>query len=146
MDSIDQLILAELKINGRATAATISQKVNLTVPAVLERMRKLTRAGIIQGYTVKINRQKIGLKLLAYVLVRLEGSAEIPAFRARALHYPCVLECHHMAGAYDYLLKVALADTAALEAFLTDELKADGGIAQTDTMIVLASIKEEIHG
>ena len=109
-------------------------------------MRKLARAGIIQGYTVRINRQKIGLKLLAYVLVRLDGTADIPAFRERALRYPSVLECHHVAGAYDYLLKVALADTAALEAFLTDELKADGGIAQTDTMIVLATLKEETNG
>lgn len=146
MDSIDQMILSELKVNGRATAATISQKVNLTVPAVLERMRKLARVGIIQGYSVKINRHKIGLKLLAYVLVRLDGTADIPAFRARASRYPSVLECHHMAGAYDYLLKVALSDTAALETFLTDELKAGGGVAQTDTMIVLATLKEETYG
>jgi len=146
MDSIDRLILSELTVNGRATAATISQKVNLTVPAVLERMRKLSRSGVIQGYTVKINRQRVGLGLLAFVQVRLEGSADIPAFRARMTTYACVLECHHTAGAYDYLLKVALADTAALETFLTDELKAGGGVAETNTMIVLTTLKEECHG
>lgn len=143
MDLTDQAILEALKHNGRASAAAIGKSVNLSVPAVLERMRKLTQSGIIQGYTVRINRQKTGQKLLAFVFVRLNGSSDTDAFRQQVAGYSCVLESHHITGGYDYLLKVCAEDTAALESFLTERLKASGVIAETNTMIVLATQKEE---
>ncbi len=142
MDAMDGAILGALKENGRASASVIGKKVNLSVPAVLERIKKLTHAGVIEGYTVKVSRAKAGLGLLAFVFVRLHGKESIQPFRSAAVQFACVLECHHMAGEYDYLLKVAVADTAALEQFLTGELKAVKGVAGTNTMIVLATMKE----
>lgn len=145
MDKTDELILNALKVNARASAAAIGKQVNLSVPAVLERMKKLALSGVIEGYTVRINRQKIGGKLLAFVFVRLDGNSQIQSFREQAVCFTCVLECHHIAGEYDYLLKVALEDTAALERFLSNDLKAISGVAETNTQIVLATLKEEIN-
>jgi Lrp/AsnC family leucine-responsive transcriptional regulator len=145
VDALDSAILNVLKENGRAPAAAIGKRVNLSVPAVLERMKKLTQAGIIEGYTVKISRQKTCRKLLAFVFVQLKENECIQPFREEVVRLDGVLECHHMAGEYDYLLKVAVEDTAALEEFLTGSLKSMKGVAATNTMIVLKSLKEEIN-
>lgn len=143
MDSTDTQILSLLRQNARLSAAAIARQVNLSVPAVLERMKKLRISGVIGGYTIRVDRPKTGLRLLAFVAVRLAGNADIGAFRALATAFPCVLECHHIAGEYDYLLKVAAEDTAALERFLSNELKRIGGVSGTNTQIVLATLKEE---
>lgn len=143
MDGIDSQILESLRHNARMSAAAIARQVNLSVPAVLERMKKLRDGGVISSYTVRVDRPKTGLRLLAFVSVRLTGSADIAAFREQAAAFPCVLECHHIAGEYDYLLKVAVQDTAALERFLSEQLKRIGGVSGTNTQIVLATLKEE---
>ena len=145
MDATDLGILEALRQNGRASAAAIGKRVGLSLPAVRERMKKLELAGVIQGYTVRIGRSAMGLSLLAFVLVRLAGSADTEGFRVAAANFPCVVECHHLAGAYDYLLKVALEETHALERFLTDQLKRAPRVAETNTMIVLATLKEAPH-
>jgi len=145
LDHIDQQILEELKQNGRASAAWLGKKVALSVPAVLERIRKLTQSGIILGYSAHIDRSKLGYKLLAFIFVRLDSSAEICHFREAVVCFPQVLECHHIAGEYDYLLKVTVEDTAALEHFLTDTLKTIPGVTQTNTQIVLATLKEALN-
>ena len=146
MDTIDHAILNELKINGRASASEISKKVNLSVPAVAERIRKLEQAGIIDQYTVKINRQKTGQSLLAFIFVSIDGTDNTEAFRKRIVQYPSVLECHHVAGSYDYLLKVVAKDTTALEDFLTTSLKKIDGVANSNTIISLTTLKEELNG
>ncbi len=146
MDTIDQEILNELKINGRASASEISKKVNLSVPAVAERIRKLEQAGIIEQYTVKIDRQKTEQNLLAFIFVSIDGTDNTETFRKKIVRYPSVLECHHVAGSYDYFLKVVAKDTAALEDFLTTSLKKINGVANSNTIISLATLKEELNG
>lgn len=145
MDSMDDAIIKMLKENGRASASAIAKRVNLSVPAVLDRIRKLSQAGIIEGYTVKLNRANTGRRLLAFVFVRVCGNECIQIFRELVVQFDCVLECHHMAGEYDYLLKVSVADTAELEHFLASRLKTIKGVAETNTMIALATLKEEIN-
>ena len=143
MDNIDLAILETLQANGRATAASIGQVVGLTVPAVLERMKKLRRNGIILQYTTKVDRQKLGFGLLAFVYVQLEHPRYVAAFRQKVIGYTCVLECHHIAGIYDYLLKVAVENTTTLEQFLTGQVKTLAGVVQTNTQIVLTTLKEQ---
>ncbi len=145
MDAIDQAILAELKKRGRASASEISKKVNLSVPAVAERIRKLEQAEIIRQYTVRINRDKTGKGLLAFIFVNIEGTENIDPFRSAIVRCDCVLECHHVAGAYDYLLKVAVEDTRALENFLSRTLKKIEGVSGSNTVVALATLKEEIN-
>ena len=142
LDAIDVQIIAQLKENARRPASAIAKKVSLSVPAVLERMRKLTQSGVIERYTVQLSRKLMGYSLLAFVMVRLNAGADVQAFRQHTVSYGCVLECHHIAGEYDYLLKVVTPDTDSLERFLTDELKKLDGIAATNTQIVLTTLKE----
>ena len=145
MDAIDTAILGELRENGSAPVSEIGRKVNLSVPAVAERIRKLEGAGIIRQYTVRISREKTGKALTAFILVCVGGTQRAQAFRDAVIRQPCVLECHHVAGAYDYLLKVAVEDMRALEAFITQTLKTIPGVTGTNTIISLSTLKEEIN-
>ena len=146
MDSTDRAILSLLKQNARASASEISKRVSLSVPAVSERIKKLEQSGVIRQYTVRLDRQLTGEKLVAFIFVNLDKTESITPLRETIVTYPCVLECHHVAGPYDYLLKVAVEDTQALENFLTQTLKKMGGVAGSNTIISLAALKEEMGG
>lgn len=145
MDAIDYAILNELKENGRATSSEISKKVNLSIPAVAERIRKLEQAEVIQQYTVRINRSKVEKRLLAFIFVNIDKTENIDSFRDAVVRHHCVLECHHVAGNYDYLLKVVTKDTQALESFLSNALKNIKGVSGSSTVITLVTLKEEIN-
>lgn len=142
MDIIDVKILDALKQNGRSTASDISKQVNLSVPAVSERIRKLEEANIIEQYTIKINREKMGFKLLAVIFVNIDHATNIQHFRDAIIQFPEVIECHHMAGEYDYMLKVLIEDTSKLEFFLNEQLKTILGVQKSNTLIVLSTLKE----
>ncbi|MBY9081761.1 Lrp/AsnC family transcriptional regulator [Paenibacillus sp. HN-1] len=142
MDDIDRSILEALKANSRITVSDISKQVMLSVPAVTERIRKMDESGLIEGYSIKINRAKSGYNLLAFVLVVIDRTEQIPAFRSFVMESGEVLECHHLAGEYDYLLKVLVKDTEELETFLTRTLKSVPGVIRSNTMISLSSLKE----
>jgi len=144
MDAVDKVILGELAQNARASASEISKIAGLSVPAVAQRIRKLEQAGIIRRYTVRVDREKTGYALLAFILVRVGGTENTKAFRGAITRHGCVLECHHVTGAYDYLLKVAAEDMRALEGFITKNLKAVKGVLDTNTMVSLKTLKEEI--
>ncbi|BAK98375.1 AsnC family transcriptional regulator [Oscillibacter valericigenes Sjm18-20] len=145
MDAIDHAILNELKRNGRASASEISKKVNLSIPAVAERIRKMEQAEVIQQYTIKINRDKIGKHLLAFIFVNIDKTENIENFKNTIVQHDCVLECYHVAGIYDYLLKVATEDTQALEDFLSNTLKKIKGVSSSNTFIALITLKEKIN-
>ncbi|MFJ7827903.1 Lrp/AsnC family transcriptional regulator [Psychrobacillus sp. NPDC096623] len=142
MDIIDAKILEALKCNGRATASEISKKVNLSIPAVSERIKKLEEANVIEQYTVKINREKMGYKLLAIIFVNIDHAANIQQFRESIIQFSEVIECHHLAGEYDYMLKVLIEDTGKLEIFLSEKLKSIQGVQKSNTLIVLSTLKE----
>lgn len=145
MDEIDLSILNVLKKNARSSASQISNLVGLSIPAVTERIKKLEQAEIIQQYTIKINRQKTNQRLLAFIFVNIDKNENIDHFRNQIIKNNCVLECHHVAGEYDYLLKVVVEDTKALEFFLSNILKKIKGVDSSNTIISLITLKEEIN-
>jgi Lrp/AsnC family leucine-responsive transcriptional regulator len=145
MDTIDLKIIDSLKENSRATTSEISKKVNLSIPAVSERIRKMEEAAIIEKYTVKINRDKTDFKLLAFIFVNINETGNIEGFRKNIINSQSVLECHHVAGEYDYLLKVLVEDTKSLEHFISNVLKKMKGVCKSNTIITLSSLKEEIN-
>ena len=145
MDETDIRILEELKKNGRATASEISKAVSLSVPATAERIRKMEHSGVIERYMVKVNQKAMGYRLLVFILVTIDASGNIPNFRAEIVKKKNVLECHHIAGQSDYLLKVLVADTDELEAFISEYLKGIPGVVSTTTLINLSTLKEEIN-
>lgn len=145
MDEIDSRILDALKENGRATASEISKKVSLSIPAVTERIRKLEQSGIIQQYTVRLNQKAQGYSLMAFILVNLDCSEHTDQFRAQIVRERNVLECHHIAGPNDYLLKVLVADTDELEHFISHVLKKMKGVVSSNTFIRMSTLKEEMN-
>lgn len=143
MDHIDDKILMILKKNGKASATEISKVVGLSIPAVAERVRKMEHGGVIQGYGAKISRRKTGYNVTAFIMVNLERSGEVEEFRDSIIRFPQVLECHHIVGAFDYLLKVLVKTPDDLEHFLMDELNEIPTVASSQTFMCLSTIKEE---
>lgn len=143
MDHIDDKILTILKKNGKASATEISKVVGLSIPAVAERVRKMEHGGVIQGYGAKISRRKTGYNVTAFIMVNLERSGEVEEFRDSIIRFTQVLECHHIVGAFDYLLKVLVKTPDDLEHFLMDELNEIPTVASSQTFMCLSTIKEE---
>ena len=144
MDAYDSKILRLLIKNARITGADIARKINLSLPAVTERLRKLDRSGIIDRYTIKVNREKLSLHLMAFINVWIDHTKNV-SVKEHIISMDEVLECHHMAGDCDLLLKVLVKDTTALEELLVHKIKSIRGITRTSTTIILSTYKEEIN-
>ena len=143
MDHIDQTILQILKDNSRSSASDIAKQVSLSVPAVTERIKKLEQSGTIEKYTIRINPEDLGYNLLVFVLVKIDSSRSLEAFQNEITALSNVMECHHIAGPADYLLKVMVQDLASLEEFLSHQLKDMTGVVNTEVMFALSTLKEE---
>lgn len=142
MDKIDMKIIQLLKENSRATCSEISKKVLLSIPAVADRIKKLEEDNIIRQYTLRLNRKKTGLHMLAFVLVSVDNE-HIAGFRELIDKSDWILECHSIAGEYDYLLKIVADNTEKLQIYIAEVLKKTSGVRKTNTIITLSTVKEE---
>jgi Lrp/AsnC family leucine-responsive transcriptional regulator len=143
VDDIDRKILRALQEDGRITNAALAEKCGLSNAACFERVRRLRESGVILGYTALLDPEKLDRALLVFIEVLLDRTTD-DAFAAFADHVrklPDVIECHMVAGGFDYLLKVRVADMAAYRAFLGDTLVALPGIRETRTYAVLEEVK-----
>jgi len=143
VDDIDRKILRALQEDGRITNAALAEKCGLSTAACFERVRRLRESGVIIGYTALLDPEKLDRALLVFIEVLLDRTTD-DAFAAFADHVrklPDVIECHMVAGGFDYLLKVRVADMAAYRAFLGDTLVALPGIRETRTYAVLEEVK-----
>ncbi len=142
MDDLDYKALALLMERGRAPWTEVGEALALSPPAAAERVRKLEEHAIIVGYRAIANPDALGLPLLAFVHVTLGDPAHRPAFLKGIARHEQVVECHHIAGDDDYLLKVRCRTTGDLERFLTNTLKDKYGVARARTSIALTTVKE----
>ena len=142
MDALDYKALALLMERGRAPWTEIGQALELSAPAAAERVRKLEDNAVILAYRAIPNPEALGLPLLAFVNVTLSGARERPAFLKAMERHEQVVECHHIAGDDDYLLKVRCKSTGDLERFLTATLKDRLGVARARTTSALTTVKE----
>lgn len=136
-DSLDELgwrILCELQQNARISFSELGRRVGLTPPAVAERVRRLEDAGVITGYYVALDMEKLGRPLLAIVRLAPRGALASQVKQAVA-EMPEVLECHHITGDDCYVLKVAVASVHALEELLEQLLR----YGSTTTSVVISS-------
>lgn len=140
MDNLDRQILGCLIENGRMTASEISQRVKLSIPAVSERIRKLEQGGIISGYTALLDPRKMDRHLTAIMMVSMERPRYSEGFTTRVQSEPDVLECHYLAGDFDYSLKIVTQGTESLERLL-NRIKSVPGVQKTRTTVVLSSVK-----
>ena len=142
MDELDSQILAALMTDGRVTWSDLAARCGVSSPAISERVRRLEKRGVIQGYRVVVDPEQLGYDITAFVAVVLEH----PKYREGFLDYvqvtPAIQECHHVAGDGDYLLKVRCSRMVDLERILSEEIKGLPGILQTKTSIALSTVKE----
>lgn len=142
LDEIDRKLLVLLQEDDRVPVAELGKAIGVAPSTLNDRIRRLVRQGIVTGFHAKVAPEKIGLDLLAYVFVGWSDPLAEQTFLARIAVSPEVLECHHVTGAWNYLMKVRLATTRDLEAFLSGVVKDVPRLQRTETLIVLSSAKE----
>ena len=142
MDTLDYKILECLKHNARQKASAIGEKINLSVSAVIERIRKLENAGIISGYTVEVDMKKLGQDVTAFMEIGLEHPKYYDSFSQAIKNNPNIISCYYLTGDYDFLIKIVTDSSDNLE-MLHRHLKSLDGVQSTRTHIVLKNIKND---
>jgi Lrp/AsnC family leucine-responsive transcriptional regulator len=143
LDRIDHKLLIRLQQDGRTPISRLAREVNLTVTPTMERVRRLEAAGYIEGYFARLNPRKLGLGLLAYVEVSLDRTTPdaFDRFKQIMLAHDEVMECHMVAGGFDYLLKVRVVDMESYRRFLGDRIASVRGVQTTHTYFVMEEVK-----
>lgn len=145
MDTLDTKVLQFLMRSGRATWSELGELLGLSAPSAADRVRKLEQQGVIRGYAALVDASAVGSGLTAYVSVSLPGHQKRAGFLRAIEKIDQVIECHHVSGDDDYLLKVRCRDTTALDHLLSVQLKEKIGVARTRTTIVLSTSKESVR-
>jgi len=143
LDPTDKLIMQILQEEGRLSNAELARRVNLSPPATHARLRRLEEGGYIRQYAALLDREKVGFDMLCFVQISLQlhQPQQVEAVRAAIREMPEVLECHHVTGEYDYLLKVVIHNRKDLERFVLERLTPVPGVARIHTSLVLTEVK-----
>jgi Lrp/AsnC family leucine-responsive transcriptional regulator len=139
MDDTDLRIVDFLTVNARTSFAELAERVGLSAPSTADRVRRLEERGVILGYTARVDPGSLGGGLTAFISVTVGDPERTRTFLSEVTNLPEVVECHHVAGDDDYLLKVHVDGTRGLESFVTDRLKALSGVVRTRTTVVLST-------
>ena len=147
LDRIDRKILAILQDDGRIANLKLAEAVALSPTAVLARVQRLTRDGFILGYEARLNPLKLGAGMLVFVEVLLDRTTPnvFDQFKAAVLVHPEIMECHMVAGGFDYLLKTRSADMNAYRVFAGNVLWQLPGVRETRTYAVMEEVKHTNH-
>lgn len=143
LDAVDIRILQALQENARASVTELADRVGLTTSPCVRRLKRLEDAGIIQGYAVLLNQEKVGLPVSVFVSVKLETQREeaLQIFEEAMRRSSQVVECYLMTGTRDYLLRVVVPDLAAFERFLKETLTRVDGVGSIESSFALAQVK-----
>ena len=140
MDSIDAKILEVLQQNCRISLSDLSKRVNLSVSAVSERIKKLDNSGIVEEYTAIINPRAMRKDLAVLMQVSIDVTHDESRFFKLVAENEDILECHHVTGEYDYVLKIITEDTSTLESLMS-KVKSIPGVRGTQTNVFLSTLK-----
>lgn len=145
LDAIDIRILQLLQHDARLTNKEIADKLGKSVTAIHERIRKLEDQNVIEGYVAILNREMIGKNLIAFTTVQLKEHSQhvLEGFARESIKFPEVMECHHLTGQFDFLLKVAIRDMHEYNTFLMKKLATLPNIGSVQTYFVLSEGKAE---
>lgn len=145
LDAIDQRILRELRRDGRLSNLALAEKVGLSPSATLRRVQELERRGVIRGFRAVLDPAQVGRGYVVYVAVGLSEhtKAAQKGFEAAMAAAPEVAECHNIAGAFEYLLRVEARDLAAYKTFHTEVLGTVPAVRSITSYIVMDSPKDE---
>jgi DNA-binding Lrp family transcriptional regulator len=145
LDATDWRILKELQADGRITNLALAQKIGLSPPPCLRRVRALEQAGLIQGYTALFDEAALGFELTAYAMVGLHKQAEtdLRAFENRVLSWPYVREAYMLSGEQDFMLKCVAPDLKSFQDFILNTLTAAPNVASVKTYLTIRRAKRE---
>ena len=139
-DDKDDTILEVLKENSSLSIGQISHKTGIPVATVHNRIKKLKKLGIIEKYTILINRSKLGRKMVAYILIQAAPNSDHIVLLTNIIKHDLVEDGSAITGAFDLILKVRVADIEELDRFVLKYLRTFKEIAQTQTMIAFQNI------
>jgi Lrp/AsnC family leucine-responsive transcriptional regulator len=143
LDAIDLRILAELQADGSLSNIELARRVHLSASPCLARVKALELAGVISRYVALVNASQLGLGLNVFINISLQtqSKATLADFEARIAEHDEVMECYLMTGDSDYLIRVAVADIAALERFIIDQLTPIPGIEKIRSSFALKQVR-----
>lgn len=143
LDKIDARILRVLQKDGRISNLKLAEDVHLSPTAVLERVKRLSRDGYILGYEAKLNPDKLGAGMMVFIEVVLDRTTHdaMNNFKAAVQVRPEILECHLVAGGFDYLIKTRVANMQAYREFVGSVIWALPGVRETRTYAVMEEVK-----
>lgn len=143
-DPIDKKLLNLLQTSSKRTNKELSLKLNLSVTAVYERIRKLERTGVISDYVALVDPARVERSFLAFCHVKLvqHVKSNVTEFELEVAKLKEVLECYHVSGEYDYILKVMVKDMEAYREFMLNKLTALKHIGSTQSTFVISPVKK----
>jgi len=145
LDRTDRRILAALQQDGRITTVELADRVGLSPTATSERVKRLIRDGFVTGFRAMLDPVRLGRGLMVFIEVGLDKTTPdvFERFATAVRRAPEVLECHMVAGGFDYLVKTRVADMAAYRHFLGDVLLSLPGVKETRTYAVMEEVKTD---
>jgi DNA-binding Lrp family transcriptional regulator len=143
LDEIDLKILSELQNDGRITNVDLAERVGISAPPCLRRVRALEKAGLIRGYHADLNGRALGFEVTVFAMVGLHSQAEadLKAFEALVESWPLVRECHMLNGEIDFILKCVAPDLSTFQSFLTEKLTPAPNVASVRTSLTIRQSK-----
>ena len=144
IDSIDKKILNTLQKNAKITNAKLSKEIGLSPAPTLERVRKLETRGIISGYHAKLDKSKIGLNVSTYVMVSLKShnKKNLELFIDQINNVDNIVECHHITGSGDFILKVVAKDIESYQKLMLEKVSEIESTDSLQSMIILSTFKD----
>jgi Lrp/AsnC family leucine-responsive transcriptional regulator len=141
LDAMDRNILQALQENGRLTNTELADRINLSQTATAERVKRLTREGYILGYSARLSPK------LVFIEIKLDRTTPevFETFATFTRNNPDVLECHMVAGGFDYLVKARVSDMDHYRRFLSEALLSLPGVRESHTYAVMEEVKETAH-
>lgn len=145
IDRLDRKILRILQDDGRISNVNLAQRVGLSPTACNERVRKLEREGVIDGYHARINPAKLGANLMVFVEITLTRTSPdaFAEFSAAVRETPEILECHLVAGDFDFLIKARVPDMPSYRKLLGETILTMPGVNESRTYVVMEEIKDD---
>lgn len=145
LDKIDLQIINLLQKDAKMKIKEIAADLNMTNTPIFDRIKKLETAEVITGYKAQVDKEKVGLHLVAFCSITLDkhNQNNIKQFELEIKKLEEVIECYHIAGMVDYLLKVVAKDMAAYQSFIATQLAAIDNIGRVQSSFVMTAIKED---
>ena len=144
LDKIDRVILEKLQSNAKITNAKLSQDIGLSPAPTLERVKKLENSGIIKSYHAVLDTSKIGLGVSTFVMVNLKGhnKTNIDSFLDEINKIDEVIECHHVTGTSDFILKIIASDIASYQKLMLEKVTDIKEVDNMQSLVILSTFKD----